>query len=126
MPKVLKIDQLIDSIAKYIQVRLDIAKADLGGQLSGLIAGLFSLVLVLFFLAFFCLFISMALAIVLNEWLDSTYWGYVIIAGGYLVLFIIAIRLSRSGVLRDRIKEAFIEDENTGIGCLIDIFQYGL
>ena len=111
MPKVLKIDQLIDSIAKYVQVRLDLAKADMAGQLSGVIAGVFSLLLVLFFLAFFCLFISFALAIVINHWLDSEVWGYVIVAFFYLVLFVIAIRLSRSGRLKERIHEAFLEDE---------------
>ena len=111
MPQVLKIDQLIDRIAKYIQVRLELAKADLAVHLSSVIAGIFSLILVLFFLAFFCLFISLACAILLNNWLDSDFWGYVIVALFYLLLFGVAVRLSRSGKLKERIEQAFLDDE---------------
>lgn len=111
MPKVLKIDQLIDRLVKYIRVRLDLMKMEVAGQLSGLIAGVFAMVLVLFFLSFFCLFISFALAIVINQALDSNVWGYVIIAVLYLVLFGLAIALTKSGKLKEKIKEAFLEDE---------------
>ncbi|MEL6561448.1 MAG: phage holin family protein [Bacteroidota bacterium] len=111
MPKILKIDQLIDHISKYIQVRLDLAKADMASQLSGVIAGVFSLVLVLFFLAFFCLFISFGIAVLLNEWLESNYGGYLIVAGFYAVLFVLAVLLSKSGVLKEKIRESLEDDE---------------
>jgi len=111
LPKILKIDQLIDHISNYIQVRLDLAKADMLGQLSGVIAGVFSLLLVLFFLAFFCLFVSFGLAILLNDWLGSNYIGYLIVAGFYAILFVLAIVLTKSGVLKEKIKESLEDDE---------------
>lgn len=111
MPRILKIDQLIDHISKYIQVRLELAKADMASQLSGVIAGVFSLLLVLIFLAFFCLFISLGIAVILNNWLESNYGGYLIIAGFYALLFALAIILSKSGVLKEKIKESLENNE---------------
>ncbi len=111
MPKFLKIDQLIDHISRYIQVRLDLAKADILGQLSGLIAGVFSFLLVLFLLAFFCLFVSFGISVLLNDWLDSNYLGYMIVAVFYAILFVLAIAMAKSGVLRKKIQESLEEDE---------------
>ena len=83
----------------------------MASQLSGVIAGVFSLVQVLFFLAFFCLFVSFGIAVLLNEWLESSYAGYLIVAGFYAVLFVLAVLLSRSGVLKEKIRESLEDDE---------------
>lgn len=111
LPKILKIDHLIDQISKYIHVRLDLAKAEMLGQLSGVIASVFSLLLVLFFMSFFCLFLSFGLAIILNNLLESSYWGYIIISGVYAVLLTLAIVMNKSGVLKEKIKESLEENE---------------
>jgi len=111
LPKILKIDQLIDRISKYVQIRLDLAKADLAGHLSGVISGIFSLILVLFFLAFFCLFLSFGIAILLNELFESSFWGYLIVSVFYLILFGVAVSLSRSGKLKESIRQSFLDDE---------------
>lgn len=111
MPKILKIDQFIDAISRYVKVRLDIVKNEMADQLSGVIAGVFALVLVLFFLAFFCLFLSFGFAIFLNDVLNSKFWGYIIVSLIYLILFVVAIVLAKSGKLKEGIKESFLDDE---------------
>ncbi|MGB3466302.1 MAG: phage holin family protein [Cyclobacteriaceae bacterium] len=110
MPKILKIDQLIDKISSYIHVRVDMLKADMMGQLSGIIAGVITILMVMFFMAFVCLFLSLGLASWLNALLNSVVWGYVIVAGFYGILTFIAIRLAQSGALKERIKQIFTDE----------------
>ncbi len=111
MPKILKIDQFIDAISKYIKVRLDIVKNEMADQLSAVIAGVFALILVLFFLGIFCFFLSFGFAIYLNEVINSNFLGYIVVSFVYFILFIIVIRLAKSGKLKEVIKESFLEDE---------------
>jgi len=111
VPKLLKIDKFIDAISRYIKVRLDLVKHEMADQLSGAIAGIFALVLVLFFLGLFCFFVSFGLAIFLNQVLDSLFLGFLIVSGIYFILFVVAVRLAKSGRLKEVIKESFLRDE---------------
>ena len=111
MPKILKIDQLIDKVSSYIHVRVDMLKADMMGQLSGIIAGVITILMVMFFMAFVCLFLSLGLASWLNDLLDTVVWGYIIVAAFYGILTFISIRMAQSGTLRERIKQIFTEDQ---------------
>lgn len=79
-------------------------------QLSGIIAGVITILMVMFFMAFVFLFLSLGLASWLNDLLNSVVWGYVIVAGLYLVLTFVSVRLAQSGALKERIKQIFTEE----------------
>ena len=111
MPKILKIDTLIDRVSDYIQFKFDLVKNEMASHLSGLIAAIFTMALLLFFLSFFCLFISLAGATLLNNLLNSEVWGYVIISVLYLGLFVVAIMLAKSGKMKKTINK-FLPDND--------------
>lgn len=69
---------------------------------------IFKFLLVAVFLLFFLLFASVALALVIGKALDSYWYGFLIVAGGYLVLTLL-VALIRPQIVEGRILRRFSE-----------------
>lgn len=94
--KLLKLDSLINTIIDYAETRIDLVKAEAKDNLmtamrAGAIYGSIA-VLGLFFV----LFLSITIALVLNAVLNSTFWGFVIVTGIYLIALITLFALRNS------------------------------
>ncbi len=113
MPKFLKIDELIDAITSFLKVKLELVKLDLIERVSKVVAAGIVFVFVFAIFLFFLAFLSFFIAEVLNNALSSTFWGYGIVAGIYLILIIILFYLLKSGKIQAFIENMVIESVDT-------------
>jgi hypothetical protein len=102
------INNLIDKLTEFLQVRVDKLKLDLLARLSKLFANLLSLFLIIIVGLFFSMFLSVALGAYINEIYESAYIGYLIVSGCYLVLLILIFILMKSGTIQKWMETIFI------------------
>ena len=103
MSKFPNIDELVEAIADYFQIKIELVKLNTIEELSAILNKLISLFLILLVFLFFLGFISTALANYLNEVLDTSYWGHAIVAGVYLLVLFFFFYLFKSGKLKEKI-----------------------
>jgi hypothetical protein len=90
------VDTLIENIKHYIENRIELVKLDIQqAAAKGISAGIFYGSL--FFLGlFFFMFLNISLGLIINEAMDSSYMGFVIVTIIYLVLIILLFVLKKS------------------------------
>lgn len=82
-------DSLIGNLKGYLDTRLDLVRLEVQEKAKVAFVGtLHGVTLATIGLMFF-LFLNIFLGLLLNDVLDSSYWGFGIVAGFYLVLLII-------------------------------------
>lgn len=105
---------LADSIRRYLEVRVNLAKLHIMEQAARIISLLVAALLFFILMMLFLLFISIAAANWIGELLDSMMLGYFIVAGFQLLLGILVFsfrrRLFLNTVIR-HLSEIFFEDE---------------
>ncbi|MDN4165728.1 phage holin family protein [Cytophagales bacterium LB-30] len=79
-------DSIIDNLKGYVETQVSLTKIEIKEEVQQSIAKLVSMLLLSVFLFFFLLFLSAALALYLNEILNSPYLGFVLITVFYLIL----------------------------------------
>lgn len=102
------INNLLDKLSAYIQVRGEKIKLDIIAQVSKLLAHFVGFLLVGLVGFFFFVFGSIALGAFLNELLESVYYGYLILTGFYLLLLIIVLLLLRSRKIQKWLEAFFV------------------
>lgn len=84
-------DSLIGNLTGYLDTRIDLVRLEIQQKVSaalvGAIHGATLAVLGIFFLVFVSVFAGLAL----NSALDSSFWGFGIVAGFYLVLLVLVL-----------------------------------
>jgi hypothetical protein len=82
-------DSMIGNLMGYIDTRIDLVKLEVQMKLkSGMVSLLHAIVLG--FAAFMAvIFLNIFIALVLNDLLDSTFWGFGIVTLFYLILLVI-------------------------------------
>ncbi len=108
MPKLLKIDALIEAIINFLKVKFEIVKVDIIEKLSALVANVVVFMIAFSIFMFFLIFFSFFMATMLNEQLESMFWGYGIVASFYLLIVIIMLILLKSGKIQGLIERAII------------------
>ncbi|MEQ8714284.1 MAG: phage holin family protein [Cyclobacteriaceae bacterium] len=104
MAKIFNVDRLIETVTDYAKVRIDLLKVDLIERISGL-AALIITFLVIFMLGLFLMaFASLTLGSFLNEVLESSYLGYLIVTVFYVIILTVVVIILKSGKL-----QAFLE-----------------
>ncbi len=106
-----KAEELIITVKKYVNSKIESAKINSAEKISVVIAGVLgSMVSGIIFLLFF-VFGSVALSIVLGQWIGESWAGFLIMAGFYLVLGIIVwkarVKLIQLPVMNSLIKQLF-------------------
>lgn len=101
--KFLKLDGLIETIKLYIDKRIQLFKLEAQEKAAEIIATLLLVFLtgLMFFLML--IFISLALGNYLNQLLNSTYLGYAVLAGFFLLLLLLFSLNIKDGFLHRRI-----------------------
>lgn len=89
--KFLKIDNLIDHLTGYVEDRVELFKIEIKDEVARVIAkGLVLLVVALaVFMALF--FLSFSAALYINTWFQDSYAGFLLVAGIYLIAFILIL-----------------------------------
>ncbi len=90
-------NQLKDDVSTYLELKLKLFKLKTGERIARLIAVLSHGLILILLAFFFILFLFLALGFFLGEQLGSLSLGFSIVAGLYLVLFVIII-LSRNWI----------------------------
>ena len=82
-------DSMLHNLMGYIDTRIDLIRLDLQTKLKAGFVGILHAVM-LGFTAFMALiFLNIFLGLLLNDLLDSRFWGFGIITAFYLILFLI-------------------------------------
>ncbi|MGB4204135.1 MAG: phage holin family protein [Bacteroidales bacterium] len=107
------ITDMTDSIRKYIEIRLNLAKLDALEKSARILSLLLSAIFLFIIFMLFLFFISLTMAKWLGQLMNSDALGYLIIAVIYLISGIIVLRYRRKLFLGSAIKhlsEIFFED----------------
>lgn len=108
-----RVEELGAHIMEYVNVRMEAVKLSTAEKTSKAIAGALAFAVALQFLLLFLIFASFALAYAFAEWTGKLYWGFLIVAGIYLVAGII-IWMAREKLLRLPLMNAILRQMHTG------------
>lgn len=105
--------KLVDSIIAFVEIKAEQLKLRVITAVAKLLSSVIALSMSVL-LGFFCLFfLSFAFAEMMNEGLQSAYFGYFIIAGVYFVFILLMIMLIKSGKLQKWLQALMLKLENT-------------
>jgi energy-coupling factor transporter transmembrane protein EcfT len=102
-----RIEELAAHVKEYVNNRVASVKLGAAEKSSKVVAAIIAAALVGGIFFFFLVFASIALAYALAEWTGRLYWGFLIVAGIYLLMGII-IWLAKERVLRLPIMNAML------------------
>jgi uncharacterized membrane protein YqjE len=113
--KIFDFNKLADTVSAYVETKIELLKLDLKEQLVQVLARLLTWSVLIFSMLTALLFLSIALSAFLNEILESSFWGYVIVAGTYILIGIGAFLSKESieRVLHSQVEKSGILQEKT-------------
>ncbi|WBO84166.1 phage holin family protein [Hymenobacter yonginensis] len=82
-------DNIIGNLKGYLDTRIDLARLEVQQKVKVAMVGTMHGAAMAGIGLVFFLFLNLFIALLLNEQLDSSYWGFGIVAGFYLVLLIV-------------------------------------
>ena len=105
----LNIDSIVENLSGYVEKRMDLFKIELKEDLALGAARL--TVMVIMVLSFFMvlLFLSIASALLLNNVLESNSLGFVIVAGFYLLIFLVFYFLKDETRMEEKLQNKFLD-----------------
>jgi integral membrane sensor domain MASE1 len=110
-----KAEELAGTMREYINTRIESAKLTAAEKSSALIGNTAAAIIAAVVFSFFMIFAGIALSLVLGEWIGKIWAGYLIVAGVYLVISLVAWfgreRLIRIPVVNAIIRQLFKDDE---------------
>lgn len=105
------LNELVQDLRKYFESRIEYAKLDVTEKTVRIISFFITVFLLTLIIFPFFLFLSFALAYFVGQLLNSTALGFLIVAGGFLILgsLVIALRnpLIKKPVLKAMVKMIF-------------------
>ncbi|MEQ8472094.1 MAG: phage holin family protein [Marinoscillum sp.] len=102
------INKLVDRLSDYIKLKGERLKLDIIAQVSRLLAHFVGFMTIAVIGVFLLIFLSMALSAYLNNLLDSSHYGYLIVSGIYLIILIVIIILLRSNRMQRWLETLFV------------------
>lgn len=113
-----KVEELADHVKEYVNNRITSVKLSIAEKSSELIAAAIMIVVLLVGCMFFITLISIALAFAFAKITGEYYWGFLIVAGIYLLvgLFIWKTRekIIRLPIMNAMLKKLFKEEDKEG------------
>jgi hypothetical protein len=103
------ITRLIDRLREYIRLKGEQIKLRVVKHLAKLMGHLVAIILLLFFAFFMFLFLNFALALYLNNLIESDYAGYLLVGAIYFVVFIILALLVKTKRLQGWVESAILK-----------------
>jgi len=103
-----KVEELSAHVKEYVNNRIASVKLGAAEKSSIVAANIIAVAIAVVILSFFVLFGSVALAYVLSKWTGEIYWGFLIVAGIYLLTGVL-VWLTRGRLLRLPIMNAMVQ-----------------
>lgn len=110
-----KAEELAQHVKEYINNRMDAVKLSTAEKSSKLAATVIASVVVAMFFVTFLFFASTALAFVFSRLTGELYWGFLIVAGIYLLLgavvWVLRERILQLPIMNALLRQLFTDDE---------------
>lgn len=107
MPQYGKIEDIIDDLKQYINTNLELLKLEATGRSSDMGAGLISSFIIGMIGFIFVLLVSLGIAYYLSDIFGNAYIGFVIVAGFYLLIWLILI-LGKKKLLEKPLRDIIV------------------
>lgn len=88
LSKFFKVDSLLDNLSGYVEARVELLKVEAKEEVAKALAQGMAYLFIAFTFALFIIFLSVAVALVLSEWLGN-HVGFFIVGAFYLVTGVI-------------------------------------
>lgn len=102
-------NQLFELLKKYVDLRLEVLTVQAQEELVHFVAKLVKLTILSVLITLVLVFGSLSIAFALNTWLESSYWGFLLIAIFFLLLLSIFGSPKGQKMLMQRIGNATIQ-----------------
>lgn len=103
--------KVIDNIVEFIEVKTEQIKLRVMAHVARMLSGVIALSVTAMLMFFFLFFLSFGLSEIINASLESTYYGYLIVAGGYFVIIVLVIILLKTKKLQRWIEALIVNIE---------------
>lgn len=103
-----EIDELKKELEEYLQIRVDLVKLHIAGELSRFFSSFMTKTVLLYLFFFVFMFFSLAAALLLGSWLNSYALGFSIMGGVFLLAALI-FWLLRKQLIERHVVHRFIE-----------------
>ena len=110
--EILNLEKLVDQISKFMELKMEIYELKVKEQLVGIISNFATLALIFSLGLFMLLFASLALGFYLNTLLESTFLGFFLVGGLYLLICLTLI-LFKDKIITNNLLQAFFSDTLT-------------
>ena len=81
-----KVEELAAHVNEYVSNRIALIKLNTAEKSSKVLSVIIAIAIAMMVMVFFIVFASIALAYVFAKWTGELYWGFLIVAGIYLLL----------------------------------------
>ena len=105
----LNFDSIIENLSGYVEKRIALFKIEMKEDLAVAAAKLVVVLVLALSLFMIILFLSIASAVLLNRILDSESLGFFLVAGFYLIIFLVFFFLKDEARFEEKLKKVFLE-----------------
>ncbi|UXP33119.1 phage holin family protein [Reichenbachiella agarivorans] len=110
MIDILNINKIKSALSDYVKVKIELFKLDMTTQISNALAQVIAYFIIILIGGLVVFFVSMGMAFLFNQLLASTYLGFIIVAGIYLLFLLIVLYLLKSGNLKSFFEDKLMEN----------------
>ena len=103
------IADLIDKLKEYIELKAEQLKLQAIPHFSRFVSGFIAISMLAVLGILLMFFLSLALANFFNDLMDSSYLGYLVIAGFYLVFILFVLVLVKTGKVQDWVEQLILK-----------------
>lgn len=107
--KFLNVDPIINDLIAIVEAKVELVKIELKEEAAKVATKIISILVLAILVFLIVIFFSFTAATLLNEIIDSRFWGYAIITGFYLLL-LIGFKIFKVGEKLERKIEASLSD----------------
>jgi hypothetical protein len=111
-----KVEELADHVKEYLNNRIASVKLSTAEKSSGLLANIIARAIVALVFVFFIAFASVAVAYVFAKFTGELYWGFLMVAGIYLLLgllvWVFREKILRMPIMNGMLQQLFKNDDD--------------
>ncbi len=108
--KIIDIDKLLDSLSGYLETKIELIKLDIESEVHKIVAKAIIILLIAATVSLAIILLSMGLSMLLNAALESSFLGYIIVSGVY-ILFGLIVYLRRDKIYQSVMDSISNQDE---------------
>ena len=110
-----KVEEMADHVKEYVNNHINSVKISVAEKTSGILANIIAVAIVLTVFLFFIIFSSVALAYAFAKLTGEYYWGFLIVAGIYLLIGVLVWalkeKLLRMPIMNSILHQLFKDEE---------------